>query len=489
MSGRVHLVGAGPGDPGLMTVRALELIAAADVILHDRLIPDAALAAARPDADLVDVGKRPGAPARSQEEIHRLLVEHARAGRMVVRLKGGDPFVFGRGGEEAEALRAAGVDYEVVPGVTAGVAAPAYAGIPVTHRDAASAVAFVTGHEDSDKPEPALDWAALARFPGTLVLYMGVRQLPAIARRLLDAGRDPDEPAAVVERGTLPDQRTVTGTLATIAERTAAADVGPPAVTVVGPVAALAERLAWLERRPLHGRTVAVTRARAQASELAARLRGLGAAVVEAPAIRVVPLPGEAPDLGRYDLICLTSPNGVRLLFERLRAAGRDARALAGATVAAIGPGTAGALRKHGIEPEVVPERSTAEGLVEALAERSPPARALVARAREARAVLPDALRERGAEVDVLELYETVAEPLDGDRLAAAREADYVTFTSSSTVRFYFAAADGAPRGRIVSIGPVTSATLREHGAEPDVEATRHDVDGVVEAILRDAVR
>jgi uroporphyrinogen III methyltransferase/synthase len=400
----------------------------------------------------------------------------------VVRLKGGDPFVFGRGGEEAEALREAGVEYEVVPGVTAGVAAPAYAGIPVTHRDLASAVAFVTGHEDPSKPDAALDWPALAAFPGTLVFYMGVRQLGEIAARLREGGRPADEPAAVIERGTLPGERTVLSTLGGIADAAEAAGIGPPAVTVVGPVAALRERLAWLERRPLHGRTVAVTRARAQASELADRLRALGAAVVEAPAIRIVPLPGDPPDLAPYDLVCLTSPNGVHLLFDRVR----DARALAGATVAAIGPGTARALREHGIEADVVPERSVAEALVEALRD-VPVRRALVARAREARDVLPDALRERGAEVDVLELYETLAEPLDGDALAAARTADYVTFTSSSTVRFFLAAAGAAPEGRVVSIGPITSATLREHGIEPHVEATRHDVDGVVAAILEDA--
>jgi uroporphyrinogen III methyltransferase/synthase len=274
----------------------------------------------------------------------------------------------------------------------------------------------------------------------------------------------------------------VLSTLGEIADAAAAAGIGPPAVTVVGPVAALRERLAWLERRPLHGRTVAVTRARAQASELADRLRALGAAVVEAPAIRIVPLPGEAPDLDPYDLVCLTSPNGVHLLFDRVR----DARALAGVTVAAIGPGTARALREHGIEADVVPERSVAEALVEALRD-VPVRRALVARAREARDVLPDALRERGAEVDVLELYETVAEPLDDDALAATRAADYVTFTSSSTVRFFLAAAGAAPEGRVVSIGPITSATLREHGIEPHVEAARHDVDGVVAAILEDA--
>jgi uroporphyrinogen III methyltransferase/synthase len=488
--GRVVLVGAGPGDPGLLTARALDLIARADVILYDRLVVDAALAGARPDAELVHVGKRPGGDSSAdQREIERLMTEHARDGRLVVRLKGGDPFVFGRGGEEAEALRDAGIDYEVVPGVTAGVAAAAYAGIPVTHREAASAVAFVTGHEDPDKRETALDWGALAAFPGTLVLYMGVARLGPIAERLIAAGRPPGEPAAVVERATWPDQRTITATLATVAERAAAEGVRPPAVTVVGTVVGLADRLAWREHRPLHGRRVAVTRARAQASELAARLTDLGAEVIEAPAIRVQPLPGPAPDPRRYDLICLTSPNGVHLLFERLAADGLDARALAGPTVAAIGPSTAQALAGHGVSPDVVPERAIAEALVEALRD-VPVRRALIARAQEARDVLPDALRRRGAEVEVVALYETVAEPLEPSTLDAALTADYVTFTSSSTVRFFVQAAGAglSARTRVVSIGPVTSATLREYGLAPDLEAARHDVEGVVEAIVADAV-
>ena len=485
----VHLVGAGPGDPGLITARALELIAAADVIVYDRLIPASALEGARPDATLIYAGKEGGGPSMPQASISDLLISHGRSAEVVVRLKGGDPFVFGRGGEEAEALREAGVAFEVVPGVTAGVAGPAYAGIPVTHRDAASAVAFVTGHEDPSKDSSALDWAALAAFPGTLVFYMGVRQLPLIAARLVEGGRGSSEPAAVVERGTLPDQRVVTGTLGTIASVAADAGIRAPALVVVGSVVDLRERLAWFEARPLAGMSVAVTRARAQASGLASRLADLGATVVEAPAIRIVPLDGPALDMRGYDLVCLTSPNGVRLLFARLEAAGLDARALAGARVAAIGPGTAAALRSLGVIADVVPERFVAEGLVEAL-EGVPVKRALVARAAEARDVLVDALRERGAEVDVVALYETVASPLTDAQLAAVADADYVTFTSSSTVRFFLESAGevaGRLRARLVSIGPVTSATLREHGLEPDVEASRHDIDGVVDALVADA--
>jgi uroporphyrinogen III methyltransferase/synthase len=480
--GTVYLVGAGPGDAGLLTARALELIARADVILHDRLIPAEALAGARPDAEVVDVGKVGGGEQVPQEETTRLLVDHALRGRSVVRLKGGDPFVFGRGGEEAQACRAAGVPFEVVPGVTAGVAAPAYAGIPVTQRGVASAVAFVTGHEDPAKPETAIDWEALARFPGTLVFYMGVRQLERIAERLVACGRDADEPAAVVERGTLPGQRTVRAPLHDLPGAAAAAGVRAPAITLVGPVAVLQEELDWLAARPLAGRTIAVTRARAQASALAERLRELGARVVEAPAIRVEPLEADVPVLATYDLLCVTSPNGAHELMRRVH----DARALAGPRIAVIGPGTARAMREHGIEPDVVPPRSVAESLVEALA-GVPVRRALIARAEEARDVLPGALRERGAHVDVLALYRTVAEPLGDGARAAALGADYATFTSASSARFFHAAAGTLDGPRLVSIGPATTAALRELGFEPALEAEDHTPDGLVAALVADA--
>ena len=360
----VYLVGAGPGDPGLLTVRARELIDAADVILYDRLIPPGVLDGVR--AELVYVGKQGGGPQMPQEEIDRLLVQYGTGGRTVVRLKGGDPFVFGRGGEEALVLRAAGIPYEVVPGITAGIAAPAYAGVPVTHRELASGVAFVTGHENPAKPETALDWPALAAFPGTLVFYMGVKALPRIASQLIAGGRSPSEPVAVVERGTLPGQKTV---LSTLSEVGSIEGIRAPAITLVGPVAALREQIAWLETRPLYGRTVAVTRARAQASALAARLRALGAEVVEAPAIRARALDVDLPEVKSYDLLCVTSPTGAEHLFRHLR----DARELAGVTVAAIGPGTARALRERGVEADIVPERAVAEGLVEAL-DAAPPA-------------------------------------------------------------------------------------------------------------------
>ncbi|HVC84415.1 MAG TPA: uroporphyrinogen-III C-methyltransferase [Solirubrobacteraceae bacterium] len=485
MPGRVAFVGAGPGDAGLLTARALELIAGADVILYDRLIPAEALAGARADAELRYVGKQGGGPFVPQEETEALMLERARGGALVVRLKGGDPFVFGRGGEEALALAAAGIAFEVVPGITAGIAAAGYAGIPVTHRGLASAVALITAHEDPRKPEQAVDWQALAAFPGTLVFYMGVRTLPALTARLIEAGRPPQQPAAVVARGTLPDQQTVLGTLATIAGDAAGAGVAAPAITVIGDVAALHAELAWRTPGPLAGLTVVVTRARAQASELAARLRTLGARALETPAIRIAATSDALPSLAGFDLICLTSANGVQQLFERLAARGEDARALAGARIAAIGPGTARALREHGVIADVVPERFVAEGLIEALAE-IPLSRVLIARAGGARDVLPDALAARGAQVEVVSLYETLAEPIDPALAPELARADYLTFTSSSTVRFFLASARAGPDTRIASIGPVTSATLREHGLTPHVEAARHDIDGLLDAIVAD---
>jgi uroporphyrinogen III methyltransferase/synthase len=483
----VHLVGAGPGDPGLLTSRALELIAAADVIVHDRLIPETALDHARADATLLYVGKEAGEHSLPQAEIEALLVDYGSRGLDVVRLKGGDPFVFGRGGEEAEALRAAGIPFEIVPGVTAGVAAPAYAGIPLTYREGSSAVALLTGHEDPDKDGGSLDWAALAAFPGTLVVYMGVGRLASIAKRLLEGGRDRDEPAAVVQRGTFPDQRVVSATLSTIAQAAAAEEIASPAILIFGAVAGLRGRLAWAEERPLAGVSVAVTRARAQLEWLTHRLRTLGAAVVEAPVIRIERIDGPAPDLERYDLVCLTSANGVHALFDRLAAVGRDARSLSGSRVAAIGPGTAAALRQHGVLADLVPERFVAEGLLDALG-GTPVSRALIARAEQAREVLSEALRARGAEVDVVVLYRTVAEQLSDEQAAAVVAADYVTFTSSSTVHNLVAATGVARLGkaRLVSIGPVTSATLREYGLDAHVEASRHDMGGLVDALVAD---
>jgi uroporphyrinogen III methyltransferase / synthase len=471
----VILVGAGPGDPGLLTRRAAEALATADVVLHDQLIPREALDLVRTGAEVVDVGKRGGGEQVPQDETNRLLVDRAQAGKVVVRLKGGDPFVFGRGGEEALLCAEHGIACEVVPGVTAGVAAPAYAGIPVTHRGLAGAVAFVTGFSAGS----ALDVAALAAFPGTLVFYMGVKTLPRIADQLIAGGRDPGEPVAIVERGTLPDQRTIIGTLGTIAVIARDEDVRAPSITIIGEVAGLHAQLGG----PLRGRTIAVTRAREQSSALAARLQALGARVVLAPAIRTEPLDATLPDLAGFDLLCLTSPTGATRLLELVR----DARALAGPRIAAVGPGTAAALRAGGIEPDIVPERSNAEGLVDAL-EGLEVRHALIARAEEGREVLPGALRARGAVVDVLALYRTIAEPLTEEERAAAQGADLVVFASSSAVKAYAQAAGDLRGPRIASIGPATSETIRELGGEVSIEAAQHTPDGLIGAILDDAL-
>jgi uroporphyrinogen III methyltransferase/synthase len=477
----VYLVGAGPGDPRLITVRGEDLLRRADVIVFDRLAADALLDLAPPGCTLIDAGKQPGLVALTQDETTRTLIEHGRTGALVVRLKGGDPFVFGRGGEEAQALREAGVPYEIVPGVTSAISVPAYAGVPVTHRDLAAQVTIVTAHERPGKEHSDIDWPALARLPGTLVVLMGVASLGSVAEALIAAGKPSGTPVCVTQSGTTAAQRSVTGTLATIAAEIAAAGIRSPAVTVIGAVAALRDELAWAEARPLHGRRIVVTRARAQASGLVARLRDLGSEVDECAVIRIEPIAGDPIDLSAYGLVCVTSPNAPQLLLER---GGGDARALAGVSVAAIGPGTAAALRAAGIVADVVAERSVAEGLLEALPGELTGVRALVARAEEARDVLPDGLRAAGAQVDVVPLYRTLAAlPRHPQRML---DADAVAFTSSSTVSRFAAALPGhdlaAVRG--VSIGPVTSATARELGVGIVAEAAHHDLDGLVAALV-----
>jgi uroporphyrinogen III methyltransferase/synthase len=478
----VYLVGAGPGDPRLVTVRGADLLRRADVIVYDRLAGDALLDLARPDCLLIDAGKGPGDVALTQGETTQALVEHGRRGALVVRLKGGDPFVFGRGGEEADALREAGVAYEIVPGVTSAISVPAYAGVPVTHRDLAAQVTIVTGHERPGKLRSAVDWAALAELPGTLVVLMGVARLGPVAAALIAGGKAPDTPVCVTQSGTMAAQRSVLGTLATIASDVEAAAISSPAVTVIGAVAALREQLAWAERRPLHGRRIVVTRARAQASRLVERLRDLGAEVDECAVIRTEALGGPPIDAGAYGLVCVTSPNAPRLLLERC---GGDARAFAGVTVAAIGPGTAAALREVGLVADVVAERSVAEGLLEALPAGLAGVRALVARPQEARDALPDGLRAAGAEVDVVALYRTVADrPRNPERMLIA---DAVAFTSSSTVTRFAEALAGHDLSRVrgVSIGPATSTKARELGVGVIAEASEHDLDGLVAILLQ----
>ncbi|MFN8123427.1 MAG: uroporphyrinogen-III C-methyltransferase [Thermoleophilia bacterium] len=498
--GHVALVGAGPGDPGLLTVRGRELLGNAEAVVLDRLGTAQLMPYINPAARLIDAGKAPGRQALTQDETNRTLVELAREGLRVVRLKGGDPFVFGRGGEEAIALREAGVPYEVVPGISSSIAAPAYAGIPVTHRAVATSFTVVTGHEDPTKDGDQTNWEVLAKVPGTLVLLMGMGRLQGIADRLIAAGRPADQPAAAVQWGTTPRQRQVVATLATLPAAVAEAGLGNPAVVVIGDVAGLSDRVGWLGDRPLAGRRVVVTRARAQASGLSASLARLGAEVVELPVIRVAPIAGSVDidrmtdRIGEYRMVVLTSVNGVEQLFARLRERGRDARSIdQGALVVAIGPATADALVAHGVIPGLVPERYVAEGILEALADRDLTGTpVLVARAREARAELVDGLRALGADVDEVHLYETLAEAPPEQELERARDADYLTFTASSTVRRFVdllgpGGAATAGRGKVVSIGPVTSATARELGLDVQVEAAEHTIPGLLDALLADA--
>ncbi len=480
----VYLVGAGPGDPRLITVRGRELLERADVVIYDRLAAPELVALAPASALRIDAGKRPDHHVLRQEATNELLVEHGRTGATVVRLKGGDPFVFGRGSEEAQALREAGVAYEVVPGITSAIAVPAYAGIPVTHRGLATHFTVVTGHEDPEKGTRDVDWAALAAAGGTLVLLMGVRGLPAISRALVAGGRAADTPAAVIASGTTARQHVVSGTLGTIAAL--AADVANPAITVVGEVAALRDAIAWAETRPLHGVTVAVTRARPQASKLSAHLRDLGATVLETSAIRIETIADVKIDPTSYELICVSSPNTPRLLVDAI---GGDVRQLdRHVTVAAIGPGTARALREVGIVADVVAETAVAEGLLRSLRElRATRATgwrtALVVGAEESRETLAAGLAAVGVDtVERLAVYRTLVEPASAVELAAA---DLVTFSSASTVRSVVETlGDMATTLRGVSIGPITSAEAAARGVTIVREADTHDLAGLADAVV-----
>jgi uroporphyrinogen III methyltransferase/synthase len=499
----IYLVGSGPGDPGLFTVKGVRCMEQADAVVYDRLAPEALLAYAKPGAEMIYVGKKPGDDqAMKQDEINRVLVELGRENKTAVRLKGGDPYIFGRGGEEALELIEAGIPFEVVPGVTSGVAAPAYAGIPVTHRNISTSVAFITGHEDPTKGRSDVDWKGIAHGADTLVLYMGVGRLREISAELMDAGRDPETPVAVVRWGTLPEQRTVTGTLVDIAERVEEAKLKPPAITVVGGVVGLRESgLGWYEKRPLFGRRVVVTRARVQAGELSAELEGLGAEVREFPTIEVRPpedfgpLDGAILSLDSFDWLVFTSVNGVDAFLERLRHHGLDLRAIPrDAKVAAIGPATAGTLERVGLRVDVVPEEFRAEALIEAVAGQSLAGKqVLIPRAKVAREVLPDKLREAGAEVVVPPAYETVPTAEGKDQLARDLEAgliDCVTFTASSTVDNFVGAfgAEEAARllagSRVVCIGPITAGTARGHGLRIDAEARKYTIPGLIEAVV-----
>jgi uroporphyrinogen III methyltransferase/synthase len=502
--GTVYLVGAGPGDVGLLTRRGAELLARAEAVVYDRLVAPEMLALAPDEAERLYVGKSPSHHAMSQEEINALLVRLAQQGRRVVRLKGGDPFVFGRGGEEALTLREAGIPFEIVPGITAGIAGPAYAGIPVTHRGLTSAVVLVTGHEQPGKAESDLDYAALARI-GTIVFYMGVGRLDEIARGLMSAGRDAGTPAAVVERATTSRQRTVGADLAHLAQAAAEQGVDAPAIVVVGDVASLADTLAWCDHRPLFGETILVTRTRTQASELSSQLRDLGARVLECPTIAIEPAGEEAlraalGNIGVYQWLVLTSPNGVERFCRGLADCGGDARRLAGVRLAAIGPGTASRLADFGLRADLVPAEAVGESLAQALVEAGAGqgTRVLLARATDARDVVPETLRRAGAEVTEVGLYRTVLPPkVDEAALEAVAQGEVtlVTFTSSSTAQ-HFARLVEERRGRdvldhvrrtvnVAAIGPITAATARELGFGVAVESSEHTIAGLVAAIAR----
>ncbi|MBI2884845.1 MAG: uroporphyrinogen-III C-methyltransferase [Candidatus Omnitrophica bacterium] len=495
----VYLVGAGPGDPGLLTVKGRELLQRADVVIYDHLASDRLLASCQPNAKRIYAGKQKGRRAYSQLALNRLLVREARAGRMVVRLKGGDPFLFGRGGEEALALRQARIPFEVVPGVTSAVAVPAYAGIPITHRGVASSVAIVTGHEDPAKHgRGSVPWDRVATATDTLVCLMGLTTLRATTSALIRHGRAPATPAAVVSWGTHPRQRTVVGTLRTIAADCQQARIAAPAILVVGDVVKLRRRLAWMERRPLQGRRILVTRPADRAAELAGRLEALGADVVTIPAIALVPAASASAfraalrDIQRFDWVVFTSPEGIDW-FQRLAAPLRqDVRALAGRHLAAIGPKTASSLESRGLHVDVVPAAFSQEGLVAAFGRRRMAGRrALLLNAQEARPELEAGLRRLGMAVVRVPIYRTIMpRRFSGQlRAALADPIDLVTATSAMCVEHILSALRAAglsaraKRLAYASIGPVTSAAVRRHGGRVAVEADTATVEALVRAI------
>lgn len=495
--GIVYLVGAGPGDYGLISLKAIECIKQADTIVYDRLADDRLLDAARPDVELIYVGKASSDHTMRQEDINQLLVDKAKENKTVVRLKGGDPFVFGRGGEEALTLLENGLPFEVVPGITSAISVPAYAGIPVTHRGIATSFAVITGHEDPTKGESSMKWDKLATAVDTLVFLMGVENLPYITGQLIKHGRPADTPAAVIRWGTKPEQEVLVTTVGRAAAEVAAKGLKPPAIFLVGQVVSLREKLAWFDNKPLFGKKMLVTRAREQASILTDGLAKLGADCIEAPAIKIVPpasydrLDEAIARLNEYQWLIFTSPNGVDYFFARLAAAKLDTRAIA-AKVAAIGSQTAGRLKSYGIVADIVPAEFRAEGIIEALASYiAPGMKVLIPRALVARDILPEKLTELGAAVNVVPAYQTVTGDTDGQALAAklaAGEIELVTFTSSSTVTNLLAllgenGAQLVAGAKVACIGPITAGTCLQHGIKPDIIAEEYTIKGLVEAI------
>lgn len=497
--GKVYLIGAGPGDPGLLGLKAKECLETADAVVYDRLADPRILAFARKDAEMVYVGKASANHTMRQPDINKLLVKLAQEGKTVARLKGGDPFVFGRGGEEAIELLEAGQPFEFVPGVTSAIAVAEYAGIPVTHRHVATSFAVITGHEDPTKGASTINWQGLATAVDTLVFLMGVENIEKISSQLIANGRNADCPAAVIRWGTHPEQRTLVTTLGNAAADVKANNLKPPAIFLVGEVVKLREQLQWFDNKPLFGQTIIVTRARAQASDLSKKLEALGAKVIEVPAIKIVsaadyaPLDAAVQALSDYKWLVFTSANGVEYFFERLLLAGKDARALAGVKLAAIGSATAEALSKHGLTADLIPSAYKAEELAEALADKiSAGDKILIARAKVAREVLPKALRKIGAEVNVVTAYETIADCENKEELLQALtdgSASVVTFTSSSTVTNLLNVLGEHKnllhKAALAAIGPITADTMRKHGLTPAVEAEQYTIDGLIAAIRK----
>jgi uroporphyrinogen III methyltransferase/synthase len=501
MVAKVYLVGAGPGDPGLITIRGKQCIENADVIIYDYLACPALLNYAQNHAEIIYVGKKGGDHTLSQDKINALIVEKATAGSTVCRLKGGDPFIFGRGGEEAEILASKAIPFEVVPGVTSAIAAAAYAGIPLTHRKLTATLAFITGHEDPHKKESSIDWESLARGIGTLVFFMGVKNLPDITQKLIANGRAPQTPVALIRWGTTPGQTTVTGTLDNIAERAKKADLKPPAIIVVGEVVQLRKNLKWFEKRPLLGKRIVVTRARQQASDLVRRLSDLGAECLEFPTIKVVsaddvtPLDDAVQNLSAYDWIIFTSVNGVKFFFDHLFGTDKDVRALNHLHTAAIGPATAEKLLEYGLKSDIIPQSYRAEAVVDAFREITLAGKKiLLPRAREARPVLPVELRKMGAEVDEVTAYLTEKVDENADRLIDRLEEktiDLITFTSSSTVRNFKNLLPPDSFNQLIkgitiaSIGPITTETAIESGFEVPITAKSYTIPGLCGAIVK----
>jgi uroporphyrinogen III methyltransferase / synthase len=483
VSGKVYLVGAGPGDARLLTLRAAELIAKADFVALDALV--SADIAAMVTAETVYVGKRASAHTVPQDQINQLLIDEARKGKCVVRLKGGDPFVFGRGGEEAEELAAAGVAFEIVPGISSAIAGPAYAGIPVTHRSYATSVTLVTAHE-AESGSTGIRWSALAQLDGTIVFMMGFANLPTIVHKLMEHGMSSDRGCAVISHATRFDQRTIAGTLRNIEACVMGAQLQTPALIVVGDVVKLHDTIDWFESKPLFGKRVVVTRAREQASDLKRLLEDSGAQVVQFPMISIAP-PESFDALDRaidehYDWLVFTSTNGVRFFFERLFAKGKDVRALAGRKIAAVGQATAADLRARGIASDVVPERFISTELLPLLPQDQHGLRTAVIRAEEGRDELLEELRKRGGEVDLAVAYRNVATDTNLDELGQA--IDVITFTSASTVDNFFSRVSDTRGARLASIGPATSAAIRKHGREPDIEAKEATIQALHDALL-----